>query len=265
MKKIKPEVWMAVAVAVLIALFIGVSAYHNQQQAQQQQQAKKLTKKQIQAQKAKLDKLALPQLQKGVASNESEVRIETTAGPITVKLFNQEAPLAVQNFMTHAKQGYYDGTNFHRVVKDFMIQGGDPKGTGASGHSIWYQKDSKIDAGNGFKNETSPKLYNIRGALAMANAGADTNGSQFFINQNHDNQMKKIDRNQYPEKIYKAYRNGGNPSLDGKYTVFGQVTDGMQVVDQIAAGKVKMSESNEQSKPVNLVKIKTITILKTAK
>ncbi|SUP52205.1 Putative peptidyl-prolyl cis-trans isomerase [Weissella viridescens] len=100
----------------------------------------KINEKQIQAQKAKLDKLALPQLQKGVASNESEVRIETTAGPITVKLFNQEAPLAVQNFMTHAKQGYYDGTNFHRVVKDFMIQGGDPKGTGAGGHSIWYQK-----------------------------------------------------------------------------------------------------------------------------
>ncbi|RRG17530.1 peptidylprolyl isomerase [Weissella viridescens] len=265
MKKIKPEVWIAAGVVIIIALFIGVSAYHNQQQAQQQKQRKQLSAKQIRAQKAKLDKLALPQLQDGVAENESEVRIETTAGAITVKLFNQEAPLAVKNFITHAQDGYYDGTAFHRVVKDFMIQGGDPKGTGAGGHSIWYQKDQKLDSGNGFKNEISPKLYNIRGALAMANAGPDTNGSQFFIDQNHDDQMKKIDRNQYPEKIYKAYRKGGNPSLDGKYTVFGQVMDGMSVVDQIAAGKVEMSESNEKSKPVNPVKIKTVTVLKTAK
>ena len=84
-------------------------------------------------------------------------------------LFPKQAPLAVENFLTHAKEGYYDGIIFHRVINEFMIQTGDPKGDGTGGESIWKGKDKSKDSGNGFKNEYSPYLYNIRGALSMAN------------------------------------------------------------------------------------------------
>ncbi|CAM3135079.1 peptidylprolyl isomerase [Leuconostoc rapi] len=210
-----------------------------------------------------LDKVALPQLEAQVASNESEVEIKTTDGDITVKLFNQYAPLAVENFLTHARQNYYNNTVFHRVIADFMIQGGDPKGNGSGGHSIWYDKNDSIDSGHGFKDEISSSLYNIRGALTMANAGPNTNGSQFFINQNAKNQTKQLDANNYPKKIADAYKNGGNPSLDGNYTVFGQVTSGMATVDKIATANVK--NSGEGSTPVKPVKIISMKILKEAK
>ena len=136
------------------------------------------------------DTSAFPQLSNDVTDNESEVLMHTSEGDITIKLFPKYAPLAVENFLTHAKEGYYNGVLFHRVISDFMIQSGDPKGDGTGGESIWKNKDKSIDSGNGFKNEISPYLYNIRGAVAMANAGADTNGSQFFINQNTDDQSQ---------------------------------------------------------------------------
>ena len=118
-----------------------------------------------------------PQLSTDVAEDEAEVKITTTEGDITVKLFPKYAPLAVENFLTHAKEGYYNGLLFHRVINNFMIQTGDPKGDGTGGESIWKGKDKSKDSGTGFENEYSPYLYNLRGALAMANSGPNTNGS----------------------------------------------------------------------------------------
>ncbi|MET3559079.1 peptidyl-prolyl cis-trans isomerase A (cyclophilin A) [Streptococcus rupicaprae] len=205
----------------------------------------------------KSDASAFPQLSETVADNEAQVLMHTSAGDITIKLFPEYAPLAVENFLTHAKEGYYDGVIFHRVIQGFMIQGGDPLGKGTGGESIWAGKDDAIDSGNGFKNEITPFLYNIRGALAMANAGPDTNGSQFFINQNKQDQTSQIPADIFPKPIFEAYKNGGNPSLDASYTVFGQVTDGMEVVDQIAA-----VETDEADKPKTDITITSIEILK---
>ena len=200
---------------------------------------------------------SFPQLSTDIADNEAAVKIKTSLGDITIKLFPEEAPLAVENFLTHAKEGYYDGIIFHRVINGFMIQGGDPEGNGTGGQSIWAGKDDSIDAGNGFKNEVSAFLYNIRGALAMANAGADTNGSQFFINQNPADASGQLSSGKTPGKIIEAYKNGGNPSLDGGYTVFGQVIEGMDVVDKIAS-----SETDSNDKPTTDITINSIEIVK---
>ncbi|MDY3024118.1 MAG: peptidylprolyl isomerase, partial [Streptococcus hyovaginalis] len=126
----------------------------------QSQEALKQSQKELKK-ALKADKEAFPQLSNKVADNESEVMISTNLGDITVKLFPKYAPLAVENFITHAKEGYYDGLTFHRVIKDFMVQTGDPNGDGTGGKSIWNGKDDSIDAGNGFKNEITPYLYNL--------------------------------------------------------------------------------------------------------
>ncbi|HEM5997524.1 peptidylprolyl isomerase [Streptococcus suis] len=200
---------------------------------------------------------SFPQLSSEVAENEAAVKIKTTEGDITIKLFPEQAPLTVENFLTHAKNGYYNGTIFHRVIKDFMIQGGDPLGNGTGGESIWAGKGTTIDAGYGFKDEISAFLYNIRGSLSMANAGAGTNGSQFFINQNTTDMSSQLSSSKYPTKIVDAYKNGGNPNLDGKHTVFGQVIDGMDIVDKIAS-----VETDSSDKPKTDVKIESIEIIK---
>lgn len=200
---------------------------------------------------------SFPQLSSEVAENEAAVKIKTTEGDITIKLFPEQAPLTVENFMTHAKNGYYNGTIFHRVIKDFMIQGGDPLGNGTGGESIWAGKGTTIDAGYGFKDEISAFLYNIRGSLSMANAGAGTNGSQFFINQNTTDVSSQLSSSKYPTKIVDAYKNGGNPNLDGKHTVFGQVIEGMDIVDKIAS-----VETDSSDKPKTDVKIESIEIVK---
>ncbi|NQJ21976.1 peptidylprolyl isomerase [Streptococcus suis] len=200
---------------------------------------------------------SFPQLSSEVAENEAAVKIKTTEGDITIKLFPEQAPLTVENFLTHAKNGYYNGTIFHRVIKDFMIQGGDPLGNGTGGESIWAGKGTTIDAGYGFKDEISAFLYNIRGSLSMANAGAGTNGSQFFINQNTTDMSSQLSSSKYPTKIVDAYKNGGNPNLDGKHTVFGQVIEGMDIVDKIAA-----VETDSSDKPKTDVKIESIEIVK---
>ncbi len=106
-------------------------------------------------------------------------------------------------------------------------------------------------------NEQSAFLYNIRGALSMANAGPNTNGSQFFINQNPKDTSGQLDASKYPAKIKEAYKNGGNPNLDGGYTVFGQVIEGMDVVDTIAA-----TETDEKDNPKTDIKIEAIDIIK---
>ena len=98
-------------------------------------------------------------------------------GTIRAVLFEEDAPKAVENFITHAEEGYYDGLTFHRVIDDFMIQGGDPAGDGTGGESIW---------GEPFEDEFTDNLWNFRGALSMANSGQDSNGSQFFIVQAGD-------------------------------------------------------------------------------
>ena len=121
----------------------------------------------------------------------------TTEGPITFELFDQDAPKTVENFRKLAGEGFYDGLNFHRIIKDFMIQGGCPEGTGTGGPGYTFEdeiNDHKIE----------------RGALAMANSGPNTNGSQFFI-----------------------VTTEAAPWLDGKHTVFGRVTEGMDAVDAI--------------------------------
>jgi peptidyl-prolyl cis-trans isomerase B (cyclophilin B) len=177
-------------------------------------------------------------------------KITTELGTIAVKLFAKEAPLAVENFIRLAQQGYYQDTIFHRVVQDFMIQGGDPEGTSDGGNSIW---------GHEFEDEISPRLFHFRGALAMANAGPNTNGSQFYIVTNHqlstlfDQEIKSIG---YPAEIVKKYQVGGTPWLDGHFTIFGQVTAGMSVVDQIAAGEV----DTITARPLKPVKVKKIKI-----
>ena len=201
--------------------------------------------------------ISFPQLSDKVADNEAQVKT-TTEGAITLKLFPKYAPLAVENFLTHAKEGYYNGLIFHRVIKDFMIQTGDPLGNGTGGESIWKGKNEKIDSGSGFKTEISPYLYNIRGALSMARSSdPNSNGSQFFINQNNKDNSSKLSSDAYPEKIIEAYKKGGDPSLDGDYTVFGQVTSGMEVVDKIAT-----TETGENDKPKKEIKIEKIEIIK---
>lgn len=202
-------------------------------------------------------KAVFPQLTTDVAENEAAVTLKTSVGDIQLKLFPKQAPLAVENFLTHAKEGYYNGVIFHRVIKNFMIQTGDPKGNGTGGESIWKNKDKKIDSGKGFKNEISAFLYNIRGSLAMANAGVDTNGSQFYINQNPADASANLSSAKYPAKIIEAYKNGGYPSLDGNYTVFGQVISGMDVVDKIAA-----TQTDSNNKPTSDIKIESIEIVK---
>ncbi|HZG13146.1 MAG TPA: peptidylprolyl isomerase [Kurthia gibsonii] len=192
-----------------------------------------------------------PQLNQEVQENEILVEMDTTMGPIQIKLFPELAPKTVENFVTHAKNGYYDGIIFHRIIKDFMIQGGDPTGTGMGGESIY---------GSTFEDEFNPELMNLRGALSMANAGPGTNGSQFFIVQAKNvpsNMLKQMQDYDYPEEVIKAYaENGGTPWLDGKHTVFGHVVNGMDVVDEMAD-----VEKDGRDKPVEDISIKSIKVI----
>lgn len=191
---------------------------------------------------------------KPLEAGDTLATIKTNMGEIKIKLFPAEAPKTVENFTTHAKNGYYDGLIFHRVINDFMIQGGDPTGTGMGGESIW---------GHSFEDEFTPELHNLRGALCMANAGPNTNGSQFFIVQasevpdNMLDQMKDLADNGFPPEITEAYAEfGGTPWLDFRHTVFGQVVNGMETVDSIAKTPVGAND-----KPVNDVVINSIDII----
>ena len=190
-----------------------------------------------------------------------QVDIETVEGPIAtiktnhgdmhIKLFPEHAPKTVANFIALSKDGYYDGVIFHRIIKDFMIQGGDPTGTGMGGESIY---------GQSFEDEFSEELYNVRGALSMANAGPNTNGSQFFIvqNQHLPYSKKEIARGGWPEPIAEIYaEKGGTPHLDRRHTVFGQLADeaSYKVLDAIAG-----VETGAMDKPVEDVVIETIEI-----
>lgn len=177
--------------------------------------------------------------------------IKTNHGDMRIKLFPDHAPKTVANFIALSKDGYYDGVIFHRIIKDFMIQGGDPTGTGMGGESIY---------GESFEDEFSEELYNVRGALSMANAGPNTNGSQFFIVQNKHlpYSKKEIARGGWPEPIAEIYaQQGGTPHLDRRHTVFGQLADeaSYEVLDAIAG-----VETGAMDKPVDDVVIETIEI-----
>jgi len=149
--------------------------------------------------------------------------IKTDQGEITIKLNEQDTPITVNNFVYLAEKGFYDQTIFHRVVDGFMIQGGDPTGTGKGGPGYQFDDES-------FEGEYT------RGTLAMANSGPNTNGSQFFImHQDYD--------------------------LPKNYVIFGQVTKGIKVVDKIAQAEVKTSSTGEKSQPVDPVKINSIKII----
>jgi peptidyl-prolyl cis-trans isomerase B (cyclophilin B) len=149
----------------------------------------------------------------------SKATLQTNAGPIVVEFFDEDAPKTVENFRKLAGEGFYDGVIFHRVIPDFMVQGGDPEGTGTGGPGYTFEdefNDHKV----------------VRGALAMANAGPDTNGSQFFI-----------------------VTTGAAPWLDGKHTVFGQVVEGMDAVDAIEG-----SETDARDKPVEAKTIESVEL-----
>ena len=177
--------------------------------------------------------------------------IKTNRGDMTFVLLDEAAPKAVENFITHAKNGYYDGLIFHRVIQDFMIQGGDPTGTGCGGASIW---------GKPFEDEFALDARNYYGALSMANPG--TNGSQFFVVQaksvpaNLIDQMEALSDQGYPAEVVEQYKQvGGTPWLDFHHTVFGQLIDGADVLDAIAAVPCGPGD-----KPVNDVVIDTIEV-----
>jgi cyclophilin family peptidyl-prolyl cis-trans isomerase len=147
----------------------------------------------------------------------SNATLHTNHGAIEVELFDDDAPKTVENFTKLARDGFYDGVTFHRVIPDFMIQGGDPTGTGMGGPGYTFEdefNDNKV----------------VRGALAMANAGPNTNGSQFFV-----------------------VTAEATPWLDGKHTVFGQVTNGMDVVDKISS--VETDSSDKPHEPVVIERV----------
>ena len=207
------------------------------------------------------------------AENEDIAVITTSLGDITLRFYPEEAPKAVENFKTLAKDGYYDGVIFHRVIEDFMIQTGDPTGTGSGGESCW---------GEDFEDEVSEKLHFYRGALAMANHGQNTNGSQFFIVQQKDVTEEALSALQeardtnggelemklhgeyftfndlFPDEVLDYYREqGGAAHLEyafgSPYTIFGQVIDGMDVVDAIAA-----ADTDSAAKPLEEITIEKI-------
>ena len=178
------------------------------------------------------------------------VTVHTNQGDFTLELFPEVAPKTVENFVTHAKNGYYNGVIFHRVIEDFMIQGGDPTGTGMGGESIY---------GRTFEDEFSREAFNLYGTLSMANAGPNTNGSQFFIvtaKQVPAQMLKQLKDGGWPEEIVEEYAKvGGTPWLDHRHTVFGRVVEGMDVVLKIEGVK-----RNAQDRPLEDVVIESMDV-----
>lgn len=155
------------------------------------------------------------------AADHPKVLLQTTQGDLTLELYEDVAPLAVENFTTHIKNGYYNGLVFHRIIKDFMVQGGDPTGTGMGGESIWKKP---------FKDEfKSGIVFNKGGILAMANAGPRTNGSQFFITT------------------------APTPWLNGYHTIFGRVISGNDVLSKL--NNVQTNGARNGDRPIQTQKI----------
>ena len=186
------------------------------------------------------------------AKGDTVAVIKTNMGDIKVVLYPKLAPLAVENFVTHAQNGYYNGVTFHRVIEDFVIQSGDPEGTGNGGNSIWQLP---------FSDEFSDKLHHYTGALSMANSGEDTNRSQFFIVTSQpkgitDEIAALMAEAGWRAEIIDAYRQaGGAPNLDYRHTVFGQVYDGLEIAFDISFVK-----TDDNDRPKEAVVIETIEI-----
>ncbi len=210
----------------------------------------------------------LPQF-KELEVGDTLATLHTSFGDITVELFPEYAPKAVENFVTLATSGYYDGVTFHRVINDFMIQGGDPLGNGMGGESIY---------GEDFENEITQNLRHFTGALSMANSGNDkSNGSQFFIVEDDKiddsyvealeyakaNPLEEYSEGEYIQNIImtpavaQTYLDlGGSLYLDFSYTVFGQVVDGMDVVHKIAEVKVDVNDKPVEDVIINSISVK---------
>lgn len=213
------------------------------------------------------------------AEGEEIAVVTTNLGTFKMRFFPDEAPLAVYNFKKLSQQGYYDGLTFHRIINDFMVQGGDPEGTGVGGESVWKSE---------FADEFSNNLFNITGAVSMANSGKATNGSQFFINNTTSQpdweyftqiyemyyeenaeainaQGGTVDIEKVTDEIKNLYaENGGNVHLDGYlntaergHTVFAQVFEGMDVIDAISA--VPTDENGMPDEAVTIEKIELTT------
>ncbi|MBR5520412.1 MAG: peptidylprolyl isomerase [Oscillospiraceae bacterium] len=185
-------------------------------------------------------------------SGDTVVTITTSEGEIKVVLFPEYAPKAVQNFVSLAENGYYDNTVFHRVIADFIIQGGSPDGTPGGGTSCW---------GLEFEDEFSDFLHHYNGALAMANHGADTNGSQFYfvtapLGKMDDATVARMEAAGWDAEVVSAYKEaGGMPRLDYRYTVFGQIYDGLNV-----AYKISRAETNESDRPVKDITVQSVVV-----
>ncbi len=176
--------------------------------------------------------------------------ITTSLGDISITLFPTEAPIAVENFVAHANNGYYDNMPFHRVINDFIIQSGDPNGDGGVSAS-----------GEGFDVEFYGSLYHFNGALSMSNNGTEnSNFSQFFIVNSSipiDDQIALLKETQTPSIVSEIYSSHhGAPSLDWKYTVFGYVTEGMDIVNQISS-----TQTDENNTPLDDIIINSIEII----
>ena len=181
-------------------------------------------------------------------ATDKKITMKTNKGDINLVVFASKTPMTAASFLNLASKGFYNGLKFHRVIADFMIQGGDPEGTGTGGESIW---------GTEFENETVDYLVPIRGSLCMANAGPDTNGSQFFITQIADKDTSTATGlTDVQTELFET--NGGAAWLTGGYTVFGQVYEGMDVVDAIA--KVDTDPSTDA--PIDPVIISSIKVKK---
>lgn len=179
-------------------------------------------------------------------SGEEVCQIHTDAGTLKVRLFPEQAPKAVEDFVVLAKQGFYNGKEFYRVIKDFVIQTGAPDGSGKELYSIY---------GGCFENEVNQGIYHFNGALASSNMGPHTTGNQFYIVQNTSADLDVLPKMTLPENVDKKYAEiGGLPVLDGRYTVFGQVYEGLDIVWKIA-----QMETDENDAPVsNPVKITSV-------
>lgn len=234
------------------------------------------------------------------AAGEEVAVMHTSKGDITMRFFPEAAPKTVQNFKEHAKSGYYDGLTFHRVIENFMIQGGDPKGNGTGGESIFGDK---------FEDEFDQKLLNLNGAVSMANSGPNTNGSQFFINQSNasafgkrDDYTDKAMQQQYkdayeqlskmygsqftnqfknwksyydsqytetyiydwiPDEVWALYeKHGGNISLDGAWRKTGGHTVFAQVIEGMdVVEAIAAVSTDDNNKPVKNVTIDSIELV----
>lgn len=182
------------------------------------------------------------------------MKLKDYEGEIKIRLFPEYAEKGVENFIGLAEKGYYDGLTFHRIVKDFMVQGGDPLGTGTGGESIWGEK---------FDGGTNENIIHAAGALAYANSGSTaTNGSQFYIVTGTLFPEEQFAEN-YPADAKEVYKSvGGSPWLDGGYTIFGQVYDGLDIIFSLQDTETYQGNamSSEVSTPVKPVEIEYVKV-----